>query len=214
MPEILRREFLKAVASLPALVSLGSGSRSPTPWLRAEWRSSWRRESSVAAALRSGQKIPPGVPQGLAPGPAPSPLAARFRDLERRFVFEYYPWYGREPWRHWDEAGRNPPHDLATEYVPRLGAYDSRVRDLIEQHARWIAASGAGSISLSWWGERSYEDRCVHHVMVSREVGASASGIRGAQPDRKYAPQGRKTVESRGFRDGTVFALLPRSWKL
>src|ERR687898_899476 len=57
-------------------------------------------------------------------------LAARFGDLRRRFIFEYYPWYGRGPWRHWDQWGRRPPADLASNYVPRLGPYDSRDRAL------------------------------------------------------------------------------------
>ena len=92
-------------------------------------------------------------------------LRARFPDLRRRFLFEYYPWYGRDPWRHWDAEDRTPPHDVASPYMPRLGAYDSRSRATIEQHARWIADSGVGSVNLSWWGQDSYEDRAVHGVM-------------------------------------------------
>jgi hypothetical protein len=92
-------------------------------------------------------------------------LRARLPDLRRRFVFEYYPWYGADPWRHWEAEDRTPPADLASPYMPRLGAYDSRARAVIEQHARWIADSGAGSINLSWWGKDSYEDRAAHAVM-------------------------------------------------
>ena len=173
MAGIDRRRFLKSVASLPALFS--SGDRSPLPSIATDWKS-FRRESSVAAALRSGQSLPSGAEFPFAPSPSGVTLAERFRDLDRRFVFEYYPWYGREPWRHWDEGGRRPPHDLASEYVPRLGAYDSRSRRVIEQHARWIAASGAGAISLSWWGRGSYEDRTVHDVMdVMKEHGIAVT---------------------------------------
>ena len=46
-----------------------------------------------------------------------------------------------------------------------LGAYDSRSRAVLEQHARWIADSGVGSVNLSWWGPDSYEDRAAHGVM-------------------------------------------------
>jgi hypothetical protein len=92
-------------------------------------------------------------------------LRERFSDLRRHFVFEYYPWYGRDPWRHWNEAGRNPPDDLATEYFPRLGPYDSRDLSVLEQHARWIAESGVGSIALSWWGNGYFEDRSVNLIM-------------------------------------------------
>jgi hypothetical protein len=92
-------------------------------------------------------------------------LRARLPDLRRRFVFEYYPWYGVDPYLHWNSEDRTPPQDLASPYMPKLGAYDSRSRAALEQHARWIADSGAGSINLSWWGPGSYEDRAAHLVM-------------------------------------------------
>jgi hypothetical protein len=89
-------------------------------------------------------------------------LRSRFPDLRRRFLFEYYPWYGRDPWRHWEQWGRRPPDDLASNYFPRLGAYDSRDLRVLEQHARWIADSGAGGVNVSWWGGGSFEDRAAH----------------------------------------------------
>jgi hypothetical protein len=56
---------------------------------------------------------------------------------------------------------------------------------VVEQHARWIAASGAGSISLSG-GEREL-DRAVHEVMdVMKDHGiAVTSG--SAATDRDIA---------------------------
>jgi hypothetical protein len=92
-------------------------------------------------------------------------LRARFGDLRDRFVFESYPWYGREPWRHWDQWQARPPEDVASNYLPRLGAYDSRDLRTVEQHARWIAESGAGAVNLSWWGGGSFEDRAAHQVL-------------------------------------------------
>ena len=92
-------------------------------------------------------------------------LHDRFPDLRRRFVFEYYPWYSTAPVRHWDQWGRNPPTDLASNTVPLLGAYDSRSTPVIEQHARWIAESGVGVVDLSWWGPGSFSDRAVSKVM-------------------------------------------------
>lgn len=92
-------------------------------------------------------------------------LRDRFPDLRRRFIFEYYPWYGRDPWRHWDAEDRRPPADIAAPYMPRLGPYDSRSRAVLEQHARWIADSGIGAVNLSWWGPDSFEDRAAHGVM-------------------------------------------------
>ena len=105
------------------------------------------------------------LPRPLAAASPLDTLRARFPDLRRRFIFEYYPWYGRDPWRHWDAEDRTPPSDLASPYMPRLGAYDSRSRAVVEQHARWIAESGVGAVNLSWWGPDSYEDRAVHGVM-------------------------------------------------
>ena len=92
-------------------------------------------------------------------------LRQRFPDLHRRFVFEYYPWYGTEPWRHWNNRNRRPPTDIAASSMPFLGPYDSRELAVIEQHARWIAEAGVGSIALSWWGVGSFSDRAVHTVM-------------------------------------------------
>jgi hypothetical protein len=119
-------------------------------------------------ALRTAP-APPGSSLASRPAPAIPELRERpadlFRDLPRHFVFEYYPWYDAASYRHWDQWERVPPHDLASNYVPRLGAYDSLSTAVIEQHARWIAASGAGAVNLSWWGPGSWEDRSVPVVM-------------------------------------------------
>jgi hypothetical protein len=108
----------------------------------------------------------PGLPGPDLPGHGlPRPLAERFPDLPRHFVFEYYPWYESESYRHWDQWDRVPPHDIASNYVPRLGPYDSLDRAVLDQHARWIQESGVGAVNLSWWGPGSWEDRGVHRVM-------------------------------------------------
>lgn len=148
-----------------------------------------RREfltSSLRASLAfSAANAFPRVLSAQDPAPEPKPrpevvrgtLAQRFPDLRRHFVFEYYPWYGGPPdYFHWTQWDRVPPWDLASNYVPKLGAYDSRSRAVIEQHARWIADAGAGAISLSWWGRDSFEDRAVHGVMdVMRDHGIKVS---------------------------------------
>jgi Glycosyl hydrolase family 99 len=103
-------------------------------------------------------------------------LRERFTDLRNHFVFEYYPWYGTNPWRHWDEAYRIPPYDIAATSVPELGPYDSRDPRVLEQHARWIVESGAGAIDVSWWGRGSYEDRTVRLLMdVMRDHGVKVT---------------------------------------
>jgi hypothetical protein len=99
-------------------------------------------------------------------------LRDTYPDLPNHFIFEYYPWYGTDPWRHWDQDNRNPPGDIASSYLPALGPYDSRDARIIEQHAKWIAAAGVGAINLSWWGQGTYEDRATPLVMdVMRAFG-------------------------------------------
>lgn len=92
-------------------------------------------------------------------------LKARYPNTKRHFAFEYYPWYRVNPWEHWGQYGRNPPIDAATTMMPLLGAYDSHDRVVIEQHARWIAAAGVGTVNLSWWGPGSWPDLAVHTIM-------------------------------------------------
>jgi hypothetical protein len=92
-------------------------------------------------------------------------LHNRFPDLRRHFIFEYYPWYETTPYRHWDQAGRRPPIDIASNYMPRLGAYDSADTSVIEQHARWIADIGVGAVNVSWWGPGDVTDRAVPKLM-------------------------------------------------
>ncbi len=89
-----------------------------------------------------------------------------FSDIERHFVFEYYPWYGGPPdYTHWDYLERHPPLDLASRYMPKLGAYDVRSTTVLEQHASWIRGAGVGAIALSWWGKGSWEDRAVPLIL-------------------------------------------------
>jgi hypothetical protein len=135
------------------------------------------RREFLGSSLRAGLALPAAVrlPQVSRPDDEPisaSPLASQFPDLPRRFVFEYYPWYALDPVRHWDQWDRIPPVDIASPYVPRLGAYDSRSPAVVEQHARWIVESGAGAVNLSWWGRDSFQDRATPLVMdVMRDHG-------------------------------------------
>jgi hypothetical protein len=117
-------------------------------------------------ACRTGAPIEPATPAPPATPPTDAGLRRLFPDLRRHFVYEYYPWYGGPPdYEHWDYLGRQPPVDLASPYVPRLGAYDVRSAAVVEQHARWINDSGAGAVALSWWGRGSWEDQQVGLIM-------------------------------------------------
>jgi hypothetical protein len=168
---VSRRRFLGAGAGVAAGLLLRPGRAAALRIAAGRGRpvfpvpsQGWRGDSSVAAQLRARGALPP--PGEAAPPALPGALPAGvFDDLRRRFVWEYYPWYGRDPWRHWQQWERVPPYDIAATSVPLLGPYDSRDFGVLEQHARWIAESGAGAVNLSWWGPGSFEDRNVHLVM-------------------------------------------------
>src|SRR5215471_5868373 len=131
------------------------GARSRREFL---WQGLAAGAALAAAPLPSafGQTTPPGL----------GDLRALYPDLERHFIFEYYPWYGGPPdYEHWDYLDRHPPLDLATHYVPKLGPYDVRSTATLEQHARWIRDAGIGAVALSWWGRNSWENRAVPFVL-------------------------------------------------
>jgi len=169
-----RRVFLRTGLGAAAALAAGRRSRSaPAADRRAPRVSSLAeavraREPRTIDALRTARHSAARL-RPVAGGPPPS---RRFRDLKQRFVFEYYPWYGASPWLHWDQWSRQPPHDIAANYLPRLGAYDSADRAVVEQHARWIVESGVGAINLSWWGRDTREDQLVPLVLdVMRDHG-------------------------------------------
>ena len=168
-----RRQFLRtgllAGAAVPAAGLLGEVTSAEAALasrqLFPDPRRGLRGASSLALDLLARSE---GLPIAASPAPTPPrrlPLADTFPDLPRHFVFEYYPWYGVAPWRHWTQWDRLPPDDVASNHYPRLGPYDSLSTTVLEQHARWIADSGVGAINLSWWGPGSYEDRATHRVM-------------------------------------------------
>jgi hypothetical protein len=168
-----RRDFLQqisraglACAAAPFLASFPTSSARalgfPDPGAL------WRGDSSVAAALRAGVLDAPtidGAPPAQSPIASIRRLVQRFPDLRRHFIFEYYPWYFTNPYRHWDQADRRPPIDIASNYMPKLGAYDSRSIAVLEQHAQWINELGAGAINVSWWGKDSDTDQVIPTLM-------------------------------------------------
>ena len=179
---ITRRQFLARAAGVPSLLTAcpaGRPARAGLPLLGMSSRRAlgfpvpavqWRGYSSVTSALRAGDaRAIAGSP--VAPrasfdwDAARTDLQRRFGDLRRHVVFEYYPWYRANPWQHWEQDDRVPPVDLASNYMPVLGAYDSTDPAVLERHAEWIAASGVGAVNLSWWGPGSDTDRAVPRIM-------------------------------------------------
>jgi Glycosyl hydrolase family 99 len=128
----------------------------------------WDRRTFLRGLAGAGAGALAGAGRAHATPPVPLgvPLARRFRDLGRHFAFEYYPWYGGPPdYEHWDYLERRPPLDLATRYVPKLGAYDVRSVSVLEQHARSIREAGVGAVALSWWGRNSWENQAVPLIL-------------------------------------------------
>jgi hypothetical protein len=156
---ISRRRFLElaAVPPIAAVRQCASGNSSVSDTFRAGFH------------LHSGEQ-PSGQRSGLDDASALTAslayLRRSFPDLQRHFIFEYYPWYGARPFRHWEgRGGFSPPVDISSTSMPLLGAYDSRDAATLERHARWIVGTGVGAINVSWWGRGSYEDNAVHLLM-------------------------------------------------
>ena len=88
-------------------------------------------------------------------GPQPSPRVAAF----------YYSWYGNpefnDHWIHWTQNSHSPPHDIASDYYPVLGAYSSTDRLAVARHMAWLRQAGIGVIITTWWGQGSFEDATV-----------------------------------------------------
>jgi hypothetical protein len=147
-----RRQFLAAVAAPVAF-----GQSATRPRLRHEVPTGF-------AVPRRPDGGYPALPEFDAAAVGRQ-LRQRFADLRSRFIFEYYPWYGTNPWRHWNQWDRVPPYDIAATSVPDLGPYDSRDTRVLERHAEWIVESGVGAVDVSWWGRGSYEDLAVSRVM-------------------------------------------------
>jgi hypothetical protein len=154
-----RRQFLASVAAPMALAQSVPGIR--------------KRRGAPADGV-AVPRTPDGYPPlpGFDAAAAGRQLRERFTDLRNHVIFEYYPWYGTNPWRHWNNPERQPPFDIASTAVPAAGPYDSRDTRVLEQHAAWIVESGAGAINVSWWGRGGFEDRAVPQLMdVMRDHG-------------------------------------------
>jgi hypothetical protein len=133
---------------------------------RVSRRAFLERAVCAGAALQAGL-LGPAAAEAAPTDRASLPSLERlYPDLDRHFIFEYYPWYSGPPeYLHWNYLDRVPPNDLSSVYMPRLGAYDVRSPAVIEQHARWIRETGVGAVALSWWGHDNFMDAAVPLIM-------------------------------------------------
>lgn len=82
----------------------------------------------------------------------------------------YYPWYETPDvdgqWGHW-EGGiqHSPPHDIASDYYPVLGAYSSGDPNIVKQHFMWLRQAGVGLVISSWWGPGDYTDNVANLLL-------------------------------------------------
>jgi glycoprotein endo-alpha-1,2-mannosidase len=126
---------------------------------------------------------------------------------ERAAIF-YYPWYstpmrdGR--WAHWYVEHDGTPV-LSTPYFPTRGLYSSSNVKVVSAQMREIAATGVGTVVVSWWGFDSPE----HDRLLLVEEAAEQHGLeiaihlepyRGRTPARA-AEDITRLREERGFSD-------------
>jgi hypothetical protein len=130
---------------------------------------------------------------------------------ERAAIF-YYPWYSTPArdgrWAHWYVE-----HDgaavLSTPYYPARGLYSSSNAKLVAAQMREIAATGVGTVVVSWWGFHSPE----HDRLLMVEQAATQHGLEvaihlepypGRTPARAAEDIGRLRREG-GFTDFYVY---------
>src|ERR671911_2167233 len=120
---VTRRRFLSSLAAAGASLPFSPGATTATSFLRpplpAVLRNgtlrlpAWRAESALSMGLAQGTvgtRDPARAPGSVRTDTVAVPrvnleavgveLRRKYPDLRRHFVFEYYPWYATNPWRH------------------------------------------------------------------------------------------------------------------
>ncbi len=81
----------------------------------------------------------------------------------------YYGWYEApeigERYDHWNQNQRIPPEDIASSFYPKLGPYSSLDPKVIEQHMKWIAATGIGVLVYAYQGPETHSAAALPLVM-------------------------------------------------
>jgi len=118
-------------------------------------------ETSVPVA--TSESVTPKITPTNVEGTNPSYQVAAF----------YYPWYGNPgidgQWIHWTQNNHLPPDDIASDYIPTLGAYSSNDPKVVAQHMEWLRQAGIGVIITSWWGQDSRENQAVPLLLQAAE---------------------------------------------
>ena len=130
---------------------------------------------------------------------------------DRAAIF-YYPWYstpGKDGrWAHWYVEHDGAPV-LSTPYFPTRGLYSSSNAKIVLAQMREIAATGVGTLVVSWWGFDSPE----HERLLLVEQAATRYGLevaihvepyRGRTPERAAEDIGKLRGEG-GFTEFYVY---------
>ena len=133
---------------------------------------------------------------------------------DRAAIF-YYPWYSTPArdgrWAHWYVEHEGTP-TLSTPYLPTRGLYSSSNAKLVLAQMREIAASGVGTLVVSWWGFDSPE----HERLLLVEEAATRYGLevaihvepyRGRTPTRA-AEDIQKLRREGGFTDFYLYDVV------
>jgi glycoprotein endo-alpha-1,2-mannosidase len=86
----------------------------------------------------------------------------------------YYPWYGTMEldgeFRHWahdqmgaveDRVSYTGADDIGADFYPEGGCYSSNDPEVLARHMNQLRQAGVGALSVSWWGEGSFEDAAL-----------------------------------------------------
>jgi len=101
------------------------------------------------------------------PTPSPTPTLPPIVGSEPsyRVAAFYYPWYKNPTvdgaWDHWEGPDFRPPLDVSSDYYPLLGAYSATDPAVVARHFAWLRQAGVGLVIVSWWGQRTREERAV-----------------------------------------------------
>jgi glycoprotein endo-alpha-1,2-mannosidase len=133
----------------------------------------------------------------------PASGAERSSGTDRAAIF-YYPWYSTPAkdgrWAHW-YVDRGGTPTLSTRFFPTRGLYSSSNAKVVLAQMREIAASGIGTVVVSWWGFDSPEnDRLPLVVQAAARYGLDVAIH--VEPYRGRTPEQAAEDIARLHRDG------------
>jgi glycoprotein endo-alpha-1,2-mannosidase len=124
----------------------------------------------------------------------------------------FYIWYGTPAldgaYAHWHQNGHAAPSQIASAYYPARGVYSSSDPNVLRAQLREVAAAGADTVVVSWWGPESFEDTRLDAVVAEARsqklrVALHVEPYRGRTPATVAADVER--MRGRGITDFYVY---------